>query len=389
MAYCVEGENNTPEEFESDPRWKRAFQARKAAYPKIQHAASTPLPAPPAGSTGSASISTTPAMAPLACGRPKRHAPLPKLPKTDLKIIFRHGGGLCVQQCNGRVLLPLVCAAARIDYNTARQQDKLRPNPFNSSFLISTPAEVPAKRYVAVDSLQLGTVKYPLRAYVAAPDDAVRGITHNALYNQTEDEIIQDLQAMNKSSQYTITDARPLGKTRVDVCPHPKSNRCPRCGVEHQLVEPPTCTARCILCGEAHFTVSKKCKVRFDRTGKNKSPPATGKVDMVTEKKVNPDSTPRRSSRSRTRLPSDPQKKTGRASRSRTQSRSRSRFTTGRGRTRSRSTSYPPLPGAETQSTKPVSWGPRSPSLVRENKELRAQLQKQRSEIAELREQIQ
>ncbi|KAH7941304.1 hypothetical protein HPB49_011914 [Dermacentor silvarum] len=271
MAYCVEGENITPEESESDPRWERAFQARKAAYPKIQHAASTPFPAPPAGSTGSASSSTTPATAPLPSGKPKGHAPLPKLPKTDLKIIFQPGGGLCVRQCNGGVLLPLVCAAACIDYNTARQQDKLRLNPFNNSFTISTPAEVRAKRYVAVDSLQLGTLKYPLRAYVATPDDAVRGIVYNALYNQTEEEIIQDLQAMNKSSQYTITDARHLGKTksilitfinvqalpkqlnfhgtlyvchpfkakveachncwrvghRVDVCPHPKSNRCP------------------------------------------------------------------------------------------------------------------------------------------------------------------
>ncbi|XP_070382440.1 micronuclear linker histone polyprotein-like [Dermacentor albipictus] len=175
---------------------------------------------------------------------------------------------------------------------------------------------------------------------------------------------------------------------RVDVCPHPKSNRCPRCGVEHQLVEPPTCNAKCILCGEAYFTGCKKCKVRFDRTGKTKSPPATVKVALI-EKKATPDSTQQRSSRSPTRLLSDPQKKSDRASCSRTQSRSRSRSTTGRGRTRSRSTSYPPLPGTEIQSTKQVSWGPWSPSLERENKELRAQLQKQSAEIAELREQIQ
>ncbi|KAH7938166.1 hypothetical protein HPB49_021083 [Dermacentor silvarum] len=140
---------------------------------------------------------------------------------------------------------------------------------------------------MGVDSLQLGTVKYPLRAYVAAPGDDVRGIIYNALYNQTE-EIIQNMQALNKSSQYTITDTRPLSNTkstlitfisvqtlpkqlnfyetlyvchpfkakveachncrraghRVNLCPHPKSNRCPRCGVEHQLVQPPTCTAR-------------------------------------------------------------------------------------------------------------------------------------------------
>ncbi|KAH7948700.1 hypothetical protein HPB49_000983 [Dermacentor silvarum] len=386
MTYCVEGENITPEELESHPRWERAFQARKPVYPKIKHAESTALPAPPAGSTGSAYSSTTLATAPLASRKPKMHAPLPKLPKT----------------CNGGVLLPLVCAATRIDYNTAQQQDKLRLNPFNSSFTLSTPAEVRSKRYVSVNSLQLGTVKYPLREYVAAPDDA-------------EQEIIQDLQAMNKSSQYTITDARPLGKTksilipfiivqalpkqlnfyrtlyachpfkakveachhccraghRVDVCAHPKSNLCP-----------------CILCGEAHLTGSKKCKVRFDRPGNN-SPTAAGKVALVTEKRVNPDSTHRRSSRSRTRLPSDPPQKPARASRSRTEYRTRSGFTTGCGWTRSRSTSYPHLPGTETESMKQVSWGPRSPSHERENKELRAQLQKQSAEIAELREQIQ
>ncbi|KAH7936773.1 hypothetical protein HPB49_003916 [Dermacentor silvarum] len=441
MAYCVEGENITPEEFESDPRWERALEARKAAYPNIQHAASTPLPSatgwlyrqcfrfntPPPPGDGSTGFRQT-----------KRHAPLRKLPKTDLKI--RHSAvALSYAQCNGGVLLPLVCAATRTDHNTTRQQDKLRLNPFNNSFTVSTPAKVGATRYVAVDSLLLGTVKYPLRAYVAAPDDAVRGIIYNALYNQPEKYIIQDFEAINKSSQYTITDTRPLDKTkstlitfinvqallkqlnfygtqyachpfkaeveachncwraghRVDLCapwcPNPKRKRCPRCGVEQQLVESPTYTARCILCGEVHFTRSKKCKVRFDHTGKYNSPPATDKVTLVTEQNVKPDYTHRRSCRSRTRLPSYPQQKTASASRSRTQSRTRysSASTTGCGRTRSCSTSYAPVPMANTQTTKQVSWGLRSPSLEWEDKELRAQLQKRSADITELSEQIQ
>nr|XP_054918611.1 serine/arginine repetitive matrix protein 1-like isoform X4 [Dermacentor andersoni] len=43
---------------------------------------------------------------------------------------------------------------------------------------------------------------------MAAPDNALRGIIHNAVDSQTQDEIVQDLQSMNVNTPYAIADAR-------------------------------------------------------------------------------------------------------------------------------------------------------------------------------------
>ncbi|KAL1474368.1 hypothetical protein MTO96_038023 [Rhipicephalus appendiculatus] len=123
----------------------------------------------------------------------------------------------------------------------------------------------------------------PLRAYMAAPDNALRGIIYNAVDSQTQDEIIQDLQSMNVNTPYAIADARRMGRSksilitfvgtttlpstivfncgiyrchpfrpkaeactncwtpghRADVCTKPKSALCYRCGQTYETVEPP------------------------------------------------------------------------------------------------------------------------------------------------------
>ncbi|KAG0443575.1 hypothetical protein HPB47_014759 [Ixodes persulcatus] len=127
--------------------------------------------APPAQPPASA-----PARALSQAKKTLRHSPLPKLPKTDFKIVFRPGGGLNLCDVNGGMLLPLSCMAAELHYQEARNQDKLRINPYNNSYTISTPSEDRTKRRI--------------------------------------DEIFQELVELNPSKSCTIVDARQLGRTK-------------------------------------------------------------------------------------------------------------------------------------------------------------------------------
>ncbi|KAH7952925.1 hypothetical protein HPB49_002638 [Dermacentor silvarum] len=209
----------------------------------------------------------------------KKHPPLPRLPATDFKIVFRPRGGLDLRPINGGALLPILCAGAEIDYNQARSQDKLRIDPHNNSLTVSTPSKPRMKRYVQLQGLQLNDQQYPMKAYVAAPDNAIKGILYNAVYNQSQEEIFEDLVVLNPSSTFTIADARQLGRTksilvtfinttevprqlnfygavyschpfkakveacfncrkpghRADVCPKERTGLCPRCGIAHPI----------------------------------------------------------------------------------------------------------------------------------------------------------
>ncbi|KAH7953096.1 hypothetical protein HPB49_004599 [Dermacentor silvarum] len=128
----------------------------------------------------------------------------------------------------------------------------------------------------------LGPTSYLLRTYMAAPDNALRGIIYNGVDSQIQDEIVQDLQSMNVNMPYAIADARQMGHSksilvtfvgtttipsaivfncgiyrcypfrpkaeactncwapghRADVCTKPKSTLCHRCGQAHKAVEP-------------------------------------------------------------------------------------------------------------------------------------------------------
>ncbi|KAG0410928.1 hypothetical protein HPB47_011954 [Ixodes persulcatus] len=357
--YQVMGEDISPETFNNDSRWERVIKARNLSVPNQPATPPAKLAPPAQPPAGAATPASAPARAVSQVKKTLRHSPLPKLPKTDFKIVFRPGCGLNLR-------------------------DKL----------------------------------YPVKAYVAAPDNAVRGILYNAIYNQAQDEIFQDLVELNPSKSFTIVDARQLGRTksilvtfintkevppqlnfcgtiytchpfrakteacfncwkpghRADVCPQALTHLCHRCGVAHPASPTPDCTPLCILCGGAHFTGSKRCKVRFERAGNPKPTPNSTPILPASDPgagTTNPGGTPR-SSRSRQR----------------SSSRSRARSRTG-SRHRSRSSSFPPLPGSKTQpADKQVSWRPKPSPPEKENAELRAQIHLQSLEIADLRQQV-
>ncbi|KAL1423180.1 hypothetical protein MTO96_021346 [Rhipicephalus appendiculatus] len=190
MEYEVEGESITPAELEADSRWIRAVKAHRAAAAH-QPTTSTPPPSTPSQKT-TPPPNTTPSATTL-----RRHAPLPRLPAEDFKIVFRPGGGLDLRTTTNGVLLQTLCSLATIGYATARTADRVRINPYNNLLTVSTPSESRTRLYLRVSELLLGTISYPLRAYMAAPDNALRGIIYNAVDSQTQDEIIQDLQSMD------------------------------------------------------------------------------------------------------------------------------------------------------------------------------------------------
>ncbi|KAL1447775.1 hypothetical protein MTO96_044223 [Rhipicephalus appendiculatus] len=89
MEYQVEGESITRAELEADSRWIRAVKAHRAAaahqpitstLPEWSSATPSQMTSPP--------LNTTPSATTL-----RRHAPLPRLPAEDFKIVFRPGGG--------------------------------------------------------------------------------------------------------------------------------------------------------------------------------------------------------------------------------------------------------------------------------------------------------
>ncbi|CAN8023525.1 unnamed protein product, partial [Ixodes persulcatus] len=341
------GEDISPETFNNGSRWERVIKARNLSVPNQPATPPAKLAPPAQPPAGAATPASTPARALSQVKKTLRHSPLPKLLKTDFKIVFRPGGGLNLRDVNGGMLLPLTCTAVEIHYQEARNQDKLRINPYNNSYTISTPSEDRTKRYVQVQSLHIAEKLYPIKAYVAAPDNAVRGILYNAIYNQAQDEIFQDLVELNPSKSFTIVYERRLGRTkyilvtfintkevppqlnfcgtiytchpfrakteacfncwkpghRADVCPQALTHLCHRCGVAHPASPTPDCTPLCILCGGVHFTGSKRCKVRFERAGNPKPTPNSTPILPASDPgagTTNPGGTPR-SSRSRQR----------------------------------------------------------------------------------------
>ncbi|XP_077499705.1 uncharacterized protein LOC144110567 [Amblyomma americanum] len=191
MEYRVDGEVISSEEFENDPRWSRTVRAHNKLYPTTKPSSSNDASAASSSRTGTGK----PAQPPQGKSTPpkiKKHAPLPRLAASDLKIVFRPGGGLDLRPVNGGALLQLLCTGAEIDYAQARSQDKLRINPYNNSFTVSTPSEARMKRYVQLQELRLHDRQYPMKTCVAAPDNAVKGILYNAVYNHTQEDIFSE-----------------------------------------------------------------------------------------------------------------------------------------------------------------------------------------------------
>ncbi|XP_065281725.1 uncharacterized protein [Dermacentor albipictus] len=245
--------------------------------------------------------------------RPYIKKPLPRLPDNAYKIVHRPRGGLRLRDHTATTLLYALCLDIGVNFGEIKQHDQVMINPFNNSFTVSTPSMERAGKYAEVQHIKILDQVYSTCAYVAAPDNSIKGIAYHVLEDQSHAKIMDDIVKVNP--QLEISDARRMGKSskalfitfantkrvpdsirfgggihncnlfrpiveacyncrrpghRLDVCPEERRNLCYKCGDEHPVQDEPTCTPKCILCKGEHFTGSKQCKIRYAR------PPAKG-----------------------------------------------------------------------------------------------------------------
>ncbi|KAH7973915.1 hypothetical protein HPB49_006929 [Dermacentor silvarum] len=210
-----------------------------------------------------------------------------------------HPGGLSLDKLPAPSLLQALrtspsCSVIRELY--------IRVHPTNNTFTVATVAEATALALVKIQEITIDGKKYPVAAYIAPPPAAVKGVISRAYWNETPEQILNDLRHRNPEAD--IIAARRMGKTasilitfasgpvphtikymcvvhrctrykgspdactncrkpghRYDVCPLPKTGLCPRCGEKHETQEDP-CKPKCILCGGDHLTGTGSCKAR-------------------------------------------------------------------------------------------------------------------------------
>ncbi|KAH7978326.1 hypothetical protein HPB49_005196 [Dermacentor silvarum] len=235
-----------------------------------------------------------------------RRAPLPQLPRGDLKVVVRPRGGFDVSKETPRRLFTAICAATKIPLQEALAQDQVRLHPANNTFTISTPVEARARTYAQITSITIGTNSTDATAYLAPPDDAVRGVihmAHSAVNNyhfrhwtsaQSYPLLGGCSHMFSPSTQNGDMLQLPPHRTPPDVCPAPASGCCHNCGETHTPTDPPTCPPKCIVCGDGHHTGNIQCKYRYARPQPRTTQPATGHQSRTREQTP----APRKSSRS-------------------------------------------------------------------------------------------
>lgn len=230
----------------------------------------------------------------------RRSRQMAPLPQHAIKVVFRSQGGLFMPKIQPQLLLRCLCSAAKVPLGA---DVEIRVHPTNNTCTVATTSEDAALNLAKIRSITMNGKAYVIAAYIAPAADTVRGVISNAFWDETEEELLQDLQARNpeanilvarrmgKSKSILITfdhgpvprriiyyggvhlctpyRARPEACTncrapghRYDVCPEQKQPRCPRCGEDHGEDRSRQCVPRCILCGGEHLTGTGWCKAK-------------------------------------------------------------------------------------------------------------------------------
>ncbi|KAH7957811.1 hypothetical protein HPB52_022776 [Rhipicephalus sanguineus] len=300
MECVVEGHTISAEEW-SDGSWQPSpgFRAQEKRRLELRQAT-------PHQNAAQQATATRNDMKPRPPPQRKR-VPLPRMPADTIHIVGRPKTPVDLTKLPPWQLYKALLKAASLPDQPPASRDKLRVHPTNNTFIISVPDSVRAQAYLRITSLQIGDRTIEFHVYAPPPDDAFRGIMFNAYDSFTDDEILKDLQENNPSMP--VVGGRRMGRTKhvlvtmlgdclprwilyhgvyirlypfyprveacfncrkvghlTDVCPHPKRNRCSRCGQDHPPTPQgtqPTCLARCIVCNGGHATNSSNCKYRF------------------------------------------------------------------------------------------------------------------------------
>ncbi|KAH8020257.1 hypothetical protein HPB51_025722 [Rhipicephalus microplus] len=152
----------------------------------------------------------------------------------------------------------------------------LRIQPTNNTFMVATCHERTTLHLVQLKELVLRKTSYPVATYRTPPPAAVRGFLSQAYWMGSTLSIfitfahgpvphtIHYISVVYRCTQYkgspdACTNCRRAGYS-YDVCPHPKSGLCSRCGDKHDRQDVPSCISSCILCGGQHLTGTGSCK---------------------------------------------------------------------------------------------------------------------------------
>ncbi|KAH7934980.1 hypothetical protein HPB52_002556 [Rhipicephalus sanguineus] len=300
MECVVEGHTISTEEW-SDGSWQPSpgFRAQEKRRLELRQAT-------PHQNAAQQATATRNDMKPRPPPQRKR-GPLPRMPADTIHIVGRPKAPVDLTKLPPWQMYEALLKAASLPDQPPASRDKLRVHPTNNTLTISVPDCVRAQAYLRITSLQIEDRTIEFHVYAPPPDDAFRGIMFNAYDSSTDDEILKDLQESNPSMP--VVGGRRMGRTnhvlvtmlgdclprwilyhgvyirlypfyprveacfncrkvghRTDVCPHPKRNRCSRCGQDHPpnpQGTQPTCLGRCIVCNGDHATNSSNCKYRF------------------------------------------------------------------------------------------------------------------------------
>ncbi|KAH7970321.1 hypothetical protein HPB49_003766 [Dermacentor silvarum] len=122
---------------------------------------------------------------------------------------FDHAAVSTYPRKTPRRLFTAKCGATKIPLREALAQVRL--HPANNTFTISTPVEARARTYAQITSITIGTNSTDATAYIAPPDDAVRGVIYRAHSGESHAEIINELVPFKP--ELPIIDARSFGKS--------------------------------------------------------------------------------------------------------------------------------------------------------------------------------
>ncbi|KAL1418151.1 hypothetical protein MTO96_026167 [Rhipicephalus appendiculatus] len=222
MDVHTEGEDSYPATYKPSD-WTPIIRAYKDGQPNPQTqvvpSQSVPVSAKPTASTVDAPADAAPASFKPSYRAQQQHLSvahavalrgkqLPLLPPGTIRVVFRPRGGLAL---NGAMAQPLMRALLGTAAGRDLGELHLRIHPTNNTFTVATSHETTALHLVQLKELVLQTTTYPVAAYIAPPPAAVRGVISQAYWEETPEQMLQDLQTRNPDAD--IIAARRMGRT--------------------------------------------------------------------------------------------------------------------------------------------------------------------------------
>ncbi|KAH7933498.1 hypothetical protein HPB49_013228 [Dermacentor silvarum] len=163
-----------------------------------------------------------------------------------IKVVFRSQGGLFLPNIQPQLLLRCLCETTKIPMG---EEVQLRVHPMNNTCTVAATNQEAALNLVKIRSITLNAKAYRVAAYIVPAADTVRGVISNAFWDETEEELLQDLQARNPEAGILL--ARRMGKSKsilITFAQGPIPRRIIYCGGVHLCTPYRTRPEACTNC---------------------------------------------------------------------------------------------------------------------------------------------